>query len=168
MLFNLFLIVFLLLSGYLMIKSAQLERRVRARAAESNEDQPSRLQSYVSSAQTVLAEWRDQLLPTPPDEIDPTTFSAWAINTLDADVETLAWMQSLSAEQMATVTEFVDEFCESMGFSLAWLVNGSLAPDTELNQVLTDIVTRYMDVCSMTFDAREEITAFREGLEQQS
>lgn len=156
------IILLLLVLGvliYLMLRSQQLENWWRQR--EGAEDgEPSRFGRFRERTSQQLQTTWQRIRPEQPQPPTPEAFVAWAANSLTLDAETAVWFNSLSVDHLAVLTQFIDEFCESMGFELNWLLNEELADKPDLENTLTTVVKHYLEACRLTFAVRDDLLAF--------
>ena len=141
---------------YLMVRSQRLETWWRQRQ-ETRTDQPSRIaQLRERTTEQFQATWQ-RLRPAQPQRPTPAAFAAWAATAIRIDGETAVWLSTLSPDHLTVLTQFVDEFCTSMGFELNWLFNDQLAENPELAATLTAVVQHYLQACRLTFAVRDDL-----------
>lgn len=76
------------------------------------------------------------------DQLGPH-FRAWVETALDQEAELQAWLLALSPEQMHTLVEHIDAYCEQLKVKLSWLTEQSLDVPPALKSTAQEIVVAY-------------------------
>jgi len=95
-------------------------------------------------------------------QIDVTSqFRAWVTSAFSTNPEIIEWLEMLSDEQIAALTEHLADFCRDMGFELNWLLDNQIAQNTELMHGLTQIVLLYSSASYTAVRLQEDVEIFR-------
>ncbi|MBP7961876.1 MAG: hypothetical protein KBG20_00130 [Caldilineaceae bacterium] len=92
----------------------------------------------------------------------PTEFRTWVMAAAGDDADLKRWLSGLGDEQFADFTGHVDTFCISVGFELAWLVNGEFDKMPGLVANAAQVVTNYCRSCAQAAAAQIELNGFRD------
>lgn len=100
-------------------------------------------------------------IPTPKKSTLPEEFRRWVTQAAADDPALRTWLASLGEEQFADFTGHVADFCTSVGFDLAWLVNGEFDKMPGLVANAEQVALNYCRSCAQAAAAQTELNAFR-------
>lgn len=130
----------------------RLDLRAQARdAAEDFKDFAVELRAWLRGGAKTLSGERSRALAQ--------SFRAWADVHFD-DPPLHAWIAALSDEGLLALSLEVSRFCSSLGFELAWLVEGELADEPELEARARAIVVLYCQACYHALEAHDGFARF--------
>jgi hypothetical protein len=88
-------------------------------------------------------------------------FRTWMEQALLGEPALRHWLATLSDDQLALFTKYIDAFCREMGFELSWLVNQDLRQNPALAQAVTQVVATYCRACQQAVVLQEELEAYK-------
>lgn len=82
-------------------------------------------------------------------------------NTLPASAEGFAiWLSGLSAKEQEEFTKKVAQFCKTLKFDLAWLMDPQVSRDPDLKKAVEDTVLLYSLAAWRANNVQQEVTSF--------
>jgi len=104
---------------------------------------------------------RERIPLTPKKSTLPEEFRGWVMGATADEPALRTWLVGLGEEQFADFTGHVAAFCTSVGFELAWLVNGEFDEMPQLVANAEQVAVNYCRSCSHAAAAQTEINVFR-------
>ncbi len=146
------------LSGRAQALGTQAVDRAKVLGAQASSQTKALGAQAAGQAQSL----RDRLPLTPKKSTLPTEFRTWVMAAAGDDADLKRWLSGLGDEQFADFTGHVDTFCISVGFELAWLVNGEFDKMPGLVANAAQVVTNYCRSCAQAAAAQIELNGFRD------
>lgn len=125
----------------------------------SGEEKEAGLLDQVTANARILTE-RISSAVGRPSEL-PAQFRSWTQSSLSKEPLLKEWLDSLNDDQFVALTEHVADYCEDVGFELAWLVGTELTQNPHLVRGAAQVVVLYCEACHQAALIQTELETFK-------
>jgi len=115
---------------------------------------------FMARLTNEIRDFRLNFTPAPPSGL-PEKLRVWSNTALTEDPTLKSWLNSLPDEALAGFTQHLGEFCNQLGFELAWLFDDQLDQQPELSHKLATVISDYSRACHTAVLVQPDIAIFK-------